>query len=88
MRREIKRNLVRRRRRRLSVSPLHHVSNIFLVLEHLNSIKVVFRDLKPENILVDTAGYVKLVDFGFAKVVYGKTYTLCGKGGWLGLGVV
>jgi serine/threonine protein kinase len=28
----------------------------------------VYRDLKPENVFIDTAGYVKLGDFGFAKV--------------------
>ena len=28
----------------------------------------VYRDLKPENVFIDNAGYVKLGDFGFAKV--------------------
>jgi serine/threonine protein kinase len=36
------------------------------------------RDLKPENILIDEEGYLKLTDFGFAKYVDTRTYTLCG----------
>lgn len=28
----------------------------------------VYRDLKPENVFIDNSGYVKLGDFGFAKV--------------------
>lgn len=34
--------------------------------------------MKPENLLIDLDGYLKLTDFGFAKVITGKTYTLCG----------
>ena len=39
---------------------------------------MVHRDLKPENLLFDRDGYLKLVDFGFAKVVRDRTFTLCG----------
>ena len=33
---------------------------------------------RPENILIGENGYLKVADFGFAKHVAGRTYTLCG----------
>lgn len=50
------------------------------MFEYLHSKDIIYRDLKPENILIQKNGYLKLTDFGFAKVVTsaGKTYTLCG----------
>jgi serine/threonine protein kinase len=47
-------------------------------LEHMHDRTIVYRDLKPENLLIDLEGYLKIVDFGFAKVTSTKTYTLCG----------
>ena len=35
---------------------------------YLSANSIAYRDLKPENLMVDTSGYLKVVDFGFAKV--------------------
>ena len=55
-----------------------YASNVALMFEYLHSKNIVYRDLKPENLLVDTNGYLMLTDYGFAKVVDSRTYTLCG----------
>ncbi|KIS71219.1 cAMP-dependent protein kinase catalytic subunit [Mycosarcoma maydis] len=55
-----------------------YISTIVLAIEYLHSNKVVYRDLKPENLLIDSNGYTKITDFGFAKEVEDRTWTLCG----------
>jgi len=49
-----------------------------LGLEHLHSRKIIYRDLKLENVILYTDGYALITDMGLAKVVIGKTYTVCG----------
>jgi len=48
------------------------------MFEYLHSLNIVYRDLKPENLLISNDGFLKLTDFGFAKILEGRTYTLCG----------
>jgi serine/threonine protein kinase len=45
-----------------------YIGSIVLALEYLHNNNIVYRDLKPENVFIDGNGYVKLGDFGFAKV--------------------
>nr|XP_034840107.1 cAMP-dependent protein kinase catalytic subunit alpha-like [Maniola hyperantus] len=55
-----------------------YASQVILALEYLHFCDLVYRDLKPENILIDKNGYLKITDFGFCKVLHGRTWTLCG----------
>jgi cGMP-dependent protein kinase len=55
-----------------------YTAELVLILSHLHERRIAYRDLKPENILVDSQGYMKLVDFGTAKIVSGRTYTTLG----------
>jgi cGMP-dependent protein kinase len=69
-----------------------YATTILLALAHVHKKGIAYRDLKPENVMLDDKGYLRLIDFGFAKKVpytkvdpttgeekvYAKTQTLCG----------
>ena len=57
---------------------IFYAANVVLAFQYLHSYNIVYRDLKPENLIIDVDGYLKLTDFGFAKIVTNRTYTLCG----------
>ncbi|CEO94837.1 unnamed protein product (mitochondrion) [Plasmodiophora brassicae] len=69
---------LRRARRFTNDASRFYAVEIVLALEFCHERNIVYRDLKPENILIDKEGHVKITDFGFAKFVEDRTWTLCG----------
>ena len=53
-----------------------YMACILLMLEYLHGQNIIFRGLNPFNIMIDIEGYPKLIDFGTAKIIKGRTYTI------------
>ena len=59
-------------------------SELLIALITIHSQNVLYRDLKPENVMIDSEGHIKLIDFGFSKILKDseRTYTNCGTLGY------
>ncbi|CAD7973435.1 unnamed protein product [Amoebophrya sp. A25] len=55
-----------------------YACQLVLTFEHMHRFDIAYRDTKSENLLIDASGYLRVVDFGFAKQCTEKTYTICG----------
>ena len=61
-----------------------YAANVVLAFKYMHGKGISYRDLKPENLLLNHDGYIKVIDFGFAKklpytkkgVETDKSYTL------------
>eukprot|EP00488_Nonionellina_sp_1-RS-2012_P001554 TRINITY_DN24_c0_g1_i4.p1 TRINITY_DN24_c0_g1~~TRINITY_DN24_c0_g1_i4.p1 ORF type:complete len:704 (-),score=261.99 TRINITY_DN24_c0_g1_i4:168-1988(-) len=55
-----------------------YCSCVIEAFDYMHERDIIYRDLKPENLVLMSNGYLKVTDFGFAKIVPNKTFTLCG----------
>ena len=55
-----------------------YIGSILLMLDYLQKKYIAHRDIKPSNIMIDVNGYLKMIDFGTAKVLKDYTSTIIG----------
>ena len=55
-----------------------YIGSLLLMLDYLQKKYIAHRDIKPSNIMIDSNGYLKMIDFGTAKVLTDYTSTIIG----------
>jgi serine/threonine protein kinase len=70
--------ILRKRRYFSEDTARFYAAHVVDAFQYMHDRDTVYRDLKPENLLLDSDGYMKVTDFGFAKKLRGRTWTLCG----------
>ena len=55
-----------------------YIASMLLMLDYLQKKFIAHRDIKPSNIMIDSNGYLKMIDFGTAKILTDYTSTIIG----------
>ena len=71
-------HLTKKRTRKNIYETQFYIGSILLMLEYLQKKYIAHRDIKPANIMIDTNGYLKMIDFGTAKILKDYTSTIIG----------
>ena len=71
-------HLTKKRSRRNVYETQFYIGSILLMLDYLQKKYIAHRDIKPSNIMIDSNGYLKMIDFGTAKVLKDYTSTIIG----------
>jgi len=56
----------------------YYAASVIFAFREIHSKNVVYRDLKLENLVLNSKGVLKVVDYGLAKIIKRRTYTVCG----------
>ena len=70
--------LSKKRTKRNIYETQFYIGSILLMLDYLQKKYIAHRDIKPSNIMIDGNGYLKMIDFGTAKILKDYTSTIIG----------